>query len=274
MPSRMSRYYGGSRTAASRSEKNEHLYKTLYQTNDYSNISAVATLDKTNEIEIDKIRKMIRDRETYKKQRELANIYPKEEKQERLVQQESIFDEKTYDIRDVLSKAKEERKTNQDELYKKNNYEYLLNSKAYNQKKESTDFESTKRELKEIINTITDNADLNKLSSSELSLDLLKDLKSNTITDGKIEDGAIRKIIEEERKRKEKIESEDNIEMDKSFYTTNLHFSNKDFEDEEDTINSIRKAKGNLVIKIGLGILLTLITLITIYVVYINITSI
>ena len=267
MPSRMSRYHGNSRTSNTRSERNEELYKNLYQTNDYSNITAVATLEKTNEIEIEKIRQMIRDRETYKKQKEVASIYKKEEIPKSVIQIPTDFEEKNYDIRDVLNKAKEERKI--EESYKKNKYEDLLNTKAYTKKIEPLKEELSKEELKEIIHTITNNADLNKLSNSELCLDLLNDLKSNTIHNSEIQSDSIRKIIEDEKKREEKIKKEQE-EMDKSFYTTNLDFSDSDFDDD-----IIKEAKNNnLALKVILGIILVLITIITIYVVYINIKSI
>ena len=272
MPSRMSRYHGNTRASSSRCERNEELCKNLYQTSNYSNISAVATLEKTNEIEIEKIRKMIKDRETYKKQKEVASIYKKETEKENKVSIPTDFEEKNYDIRDVLTKAKEERKSAQDESYKKNQYEYLLNTKTYTGKKEIQNDEEISQELKEIINTITNNADLNKLSNSELSLDLLNDLKSNTIHNGEIENDSIRKIIEEEKRREEKMKAEANVEMDKSFYTTNLNFSDKDFELDDNIIQEAKK--GNLIIKFILGIILLLITIITIYVVYINIKSI
>lgn len=267
MPSRMSRYHGNSRTFNTRSSRNEELYKNLYQTSNYSNITAVATLEKTNEIEIEKIRKMIKDRETYKKQKEVASIYKKEETPKSVVQTPIDFEEKNYDIRDVLNKAKEERKI--EEPYKKNKYEYLLDSKSYS-KKDMIKEEISKEELKELINTITNNADLNKLSNSELSLDLLNDLKSNTIHNNEIQNDSIMRIIEEEKRREEKIKQEQS-EMDKSFYTTNLDFSDKDFDFDDTTIEV---KKGNLAIKIVLGIVLLLITIITIYVVYINVKSI
>ena len=267
MPSRMSKYHGNSRTSSSRYERNEDLYKNLYQTNDYSNISAVATLEKTNQVEIEKIKEMIRDRESYKKQKEVATIYPIEKKQETIIDTRNNFDEKTYDIRDVLTKAKETRKNDKDEIYKKNQYEYLLTSKSYNKKNEET--ENMSSELEEIIKTITNNSELNKLSNSELSLDLLDDLKSNTIYDEGTESEAIKKIIAEEKR---KIEEKD--EIDKSFYTTSFKFSDKDFEDDENIIKETINTKKNLGIKIILGIVLILITIITIYVVYINITSI
>ena len=267
MPSRMNRYYG-TRTSNSRSERNRELYQSLYQsTNDYSNISMVATLEKPNEIEIDKIKQLIKDRETYQKQKEINNLYHKEELKEKIVPISEDIEDKNYDIRDVLSKAKEERKTDQNDVYRKNQYDYLLNSKAYAKKKEMPPKEDISKELKEIINTITNNAELNSLSTKDLSLDLLGDLKSNTMV-GK-ESTAIKKIIEDE---KLKAKDEEKSEMDKSFYTKSLGFSDKDFED--DSFNDIKKAKGNIGVKIALGLLLLIITVITIYVVYINIKSI
>lgn len=265
MPSRMSRYYN-SKEANTRSERNAELYKSLYQTdNDYSNVSMVATLEHTNEIDLNKLKKLIKDRETYQKQKEVNNLYKKQEQQEKIT---PIIEDndKSYDIRDVLLKAKEERKTDANSVYRKNQYDYLLNSKAYNKKEEPTEPDISK-ELKEIINTITNNAELNSLSTKDLSLDLLGDLKSNTVIGN--ESTAIKKIIEDE-KLKEK--DEEKVEMDKSFYTNSLGFSDKDFED--DSFIEVKKAKGNVAIKVALSLLLLVITLITIYVIYINIKSI
>ena len=269
MPSRMSRYHESS-SVSSRTEKNKELYDSLYDKNEYSNISGVTTIEKSNEIEIDKIRKLIKDRESYKKQREYNNLYHKEEKTEiNTPVISSDYEEKNYDIKDVLNKAKEERKKEVDNTYKRNRYEYLLNSKAYNTKKDEI-LDSTPEELKELINTITKTAEIKKLSNSELSLDLLDDLKANTIHDN--ENDVIKKIIEEEKKRKEELEKEKNVEMDKTFFTTNLLFSDKDFEDND--IKNLIKTKEKIGVKIFLGIILVLITIVTIYVVYINITSI
>ena len=40
----------------------------------YSNIEAVAPLDKTNEIDITKIKKMLKSREDYKRQRDYQDV--------------------------------------------------------------------------------------------------------------------------------------------------------------------------------------------------------
>ena len=73
----MERYYKPSNKSSKRSEKNRELYREMYGIDDvatYSNIEAVAPLDKTNEIDITKIKKMLKSREDYKRQRDYQDV--------------------------------------------------------------------------------------------------------------------------------------------------------------------------------------------------------
>lgn len=258
LASRMERYYEKNNSSNSRTVRNENLYKNLYSTNDY--LSSVATLDKTNEIEIEKIKELIKDRETYQKQKETQMLYPKKQTNS----QNIIVDddqEKKYDIKDALLKAKEERK-NVKENYRKNQYEYLLTSNEYSKKLAMVEEENDK--LTNLLKTIINNDELNKLSNTNLSLELLNDLKSDETINNESESTSIKKIINEEKKEEIK---EEPMELDKSFYTTSLNFSDKDFDLE----NSFVEEKNNNVIKIILGIVLVLITIATVYVIFINV---
>lgn len=269
MASRMEKYYNNP-PVSRRSQKNIDLYRTLYDNEEYTNIASVATIDKTNEVDITKIRQMIKDRENYKKQREINQIIKPVSKEEKIEQPIPYEEEKTYDIRDVLSKAKETRKVDEKyESIKKQKYDYLLNSKLYQKKPEKIEDYVEEKELKELINTITSTSKINKLKDEELSLDLLEDLKSdnNTI----IESSSVRAIIEEEKKRQEDIEKEKNIEVDKSFYTSSLNFDEKDFEDLKDVTPN--EKKNNIWVKVILTIILILVVLIVGYIIYANLKT-
>lgn len=244
MPSRMTRYYGDNTN--SRSERNVELYETLYDTVDY-NVSNVATLEKTNEIDIDKLKEMLNERDNYKKRQEYLKIVkPQEEKKIEKIY--NIDTERNYDIKDVLNKAKEEKKEDPREMFIRNKrYDYLLEEQK--PRSREIELEQTNAKLKAIINTITSNIDLNKLSNAELSLDLLDDLKSNT-------------TVTPEIKKKENTQ-----EMDKSFYTSNMDFSDKDFEQ----ITTNIKPKKNKYIKILLVALLFIIVAVAIFIIYVNV---
>ena len=268
MASRMEKYYNNP-PVSRRSQKNAELYRTLYDNEEYTNIASVAIIDKTNEVDITKIRQMIKDRENYKKQRELNQIIKPVTKVEKTEQPIPYEEEKTYDIRDVLSKAKETRKVDEKyESIKKQKYDYLLNSKLYQKKPEKVEDKVDEEELKELINTITSTSKINKLKDRELSLDLLEDLKSDNNT--MIESSSVRSIIEEEKKRQENIEKESKIEFDKSFYTASLNFDEKDFEEDFKELSTDAK-KNNILIRIILTIILIAVILVVAYFACINI---
>lgn len=259
MPSRMSKYR--SEETETRSTRNTSLYNSLYTNNTDYNITSVKDIEKTNEIDIDQVKQLIKDRENYKKQKEYYSLLKKEENS--TPSEEIVKEERSYDLNDILAKAKEERKVDEkDTLIKDKHYDYLLTSQIYNKKREQ-ELDEKEEKLKEILNTITKNIDLNNLSNSELSLDLLEDLKGNT---KEIEDTSVKKIMAEEQARKEKALKE-NAKMDETFYTSVLNFSDKDFDD-----GTPKKKKGRLdtILKVLLIIVLITILAITAYFVYIN----
>ena len=70
MASRMDRYHEEQPNLRKRSERNQNLYRDMYEANDYSNIEGVATIDKGSEIDINKVKEMLKNREQYLKQQE------------------------------------------------------------------------------------------------------------------------------------------------------------------------------------------------------------
>lgn len=243
MASRMERYYNN-RESKRRIVRNESLYQTIYDDETYSNIEGVVATPKANEIDIDKIKELIASREreknqTRKVERRPLELEPMEESEE---------EEKNYDIRDILVKAKDSRENPEEEHRSLKNTEYniLKNIKINN--KHDLDQED---ELKELINTITSTSMLNKMSDNELSLNMFDDLKETTV----MKTPAIQAVLEDKKEE----ELHNTSEMDNSFFTSSLGFKEKDFEQLQDLNKSIKK--NNKIMKVILIILFVIIAL-------------
>ena len=235
MASRMDRY-NEKTTSKSRSEMNQDLYKTIYDMGEYSNIEGIATLDKTNEIDIRKIKELLQNREDYQKQKKYQNLI-KQEEMPTITPLEPETPEKNYDIRDVLTKAKSERIDTDESYYnfKKQNYHILEEIDA--RKKDNDDQE--KADIKDLINTITNTSLINKLDDEALSLDMLEDLKSTG--DTVVEEPATVTKILDETIPKAKDDEDTTTNLDKSFFTSSLNFTNSDFEELKEMTDTIKK---------------------------------
>lgn len=262
MASRMERYYKNEKQSTKRTQMNQELYRKIYETGEYSNIEGIATIDKANEIDITKVKNMLKNREEYKKQRDLRAILYKDEKAPEPIKHESIEEDKSYDISDVLNKAKTEKKS--DDKYRSlgnTNYDILksLKVKSSGQEKSQDILEQT------LVNTQV----LKGLNDNDLSLDLLGDLKSNNTTVIEAKD-AIHQLLEEAKQEElKKKESEKKPELDKSFFTSSLSFGQDDFEEIS---GKARKSKkhiwlkriivGVVLLTIAVGIVILVYTLI------------
>jgi len=253
MASRMERYYK-TRDASRRIVRNESLYQTIYEDETYSNIEGVVATPKANEIDIEKIRELLASHEKQKNQnrkteREVVTIAPD-------IKPFEEDEEKNYDIRDVLVKAKDSRETKDDEYRSLKNTEYnILKNIKINHKK---DFEQ-EEELKELIHTITNTSLLNKMSDDELSLNMFEDLKSDTMIG---DSSSIKAILNETKEDK----LHETGEMDKSFFTSSLGFKDKDFEQLQDLSDSIHK--NNKMMRIVLIILFLVVLVILGLIIY------
>lgn len=216
MPSRMDRYYQPDEVSGKRTSRNHDLYKKIYEQAEYTNIEGIASIEKTNEIDLSKIQELLKGRE--KKEKKVLPISPLPS-----FSQDSL-DEKNYDIREVLNKARDT-KVEDDKKRSIHNTEYnvLKNIKM----KDRYNFEEDEKELKELLHTISKTGMLSKLEDNDLSLDLFSDLKS---TDGTMigTSSTIQNVLKEEKKKEVSKEAE----MDKSFFTTSVNFSDDDFEIE------------------------------------------
>lgn len=248
MVSRMDKYRHDD-LVARRSKRNEDLYNDMYEDVTYTGLEAEQLSPVTNRIDIDKIREMLK-----------SNV---DDTQSRIVKTKSRIDfdkfeipeeDKNYDIRDVLSKAKEERLDEEGNYRRLRNTEYDI-LKGIKIKNDKRSFEEEEKELKDLIHTVTSMSALNKPSDG----DLLEDLKSNTM----IGDSKSIKALLEEAKAENKEENE--MEIDKSFYTSSLDFTKEDFERIKNIDDAVMK--NNKLMKILLAIIIGLMVIATIYVI-------
>ena len=242
MPSRMDRYYNNTRSEmGSRSRRNSSLYDNIYDGKEYSNVRGITTIEKNNEIDLDKIKELLKEHEESKNVFRSVARRPVEQ-----IEYDDIQDEKNYDVMEVLSKAKDNYvEDNKNRSIKDTQYNILKNIDIKNT---STEDEQS---LKELINTITSTSILNKLGDKDLSLDMLENLKSdeNTIVGARGTNDVFKNEIESAK-------NEDDT-LDKSFFTSSLSFNDSDFEQLNDIKSSLKK--NNILISILVFIFLALI---------------
>lgn len=250
--SRMDRYYKVEENSKKRTTQNQDLYQRIYDMGEYSNIEGIATIDKSNEVDITKVKNMLRNREEYQKQKDLR--FNKIETPK--IEVEEIEDDRSYDIRDILQKAKINKPENEEYKSLDNiNYQIIKELKEKNMKKEE------EKELKEMIDTISNTSKLNKLTDQELGLDMFSELQSenNTIADKE----SIRKILEEVKKENTQ---ELKTDIDKSFFTSSLNFGKKDFEELSEMTKKPKKK--NNIIRVLSYIVVLCISALLIYLIY------
>jgi len=242
--SRMDRYYKVEENSKRRTSQNQDLYQRIYEMGEYSNIEGIATINKSNEVDITKVKNMLKNREEYQRQKDLRFNTNKIET-EKIETYEDEEDDRVYDIRDILEKAKVNKPENEEYKSLNINYQIIKELKEKNDKKDE-------EELKEMIDTISNTSKLNKLSDKELGLDMFDDLKSEnntTIADRE----SIRKILDEVKK--EEKQENTNTNIDKSFFTSSLNFGKKDFEELSELTSKKQKKHTLRNILIFIGIL-------------------
>lgn len=202
MPSRMERYYKQN-DVKSRTNKNEDLYKSIYDQAEYSNVEGISVIEKNEKIDIDKIYELIKGS---KKEEKEKKEYPKKEEFKPI----EPIEEKNYDIVDILNKAKTER---EDEESSNTQYNILKNIDPNKNYKAPTLDDD---ELKRMIEAITNN------SKNDSGGDLLDDLRT-------VHDNSLTQEIKE-------AQESPTVNIDKSFYTSSLSFTDDDFEQIKDSI--------------------------------------
>lgn len=254
MVSRMEKYYKNNSDVKQRSQKNKDLYHSIYDYGEYSNIEGIATIDKNNEVDITKVKNTIKNRENYKREKKYRQITKTENDYEELTVSPDFIskEQKSYDIRDVLNKARD--KKNIDNSYRSlDNTSYNILKKLEledNQKNNTKDFDDD--ELKELINTITSTSMLNQMDDNELGLNMLNLDSTKSIVG---EDNSVKKLLEQARKYEEK-KSATIPEIDNSFYTSSLNFSKDDFEEANNIVTKKKSKKILLKILFFIGLLI------------------
>lgn len=242
MQSRMEKYYNNNTSTKRRSEVNQDLYSNIYDDNEYE---TVKTKPVANEIDIAKIKEMLREPTT------------------RIIKQDDVIstqiepkEERNYDIRDILNKAKGDQE--------KPKYHSLEDIDLTPTKRDrSNEIEySDEEELKELIDTITNTSLLNKLGDKELSLNMLSDLESKDNTEI-VNNSCIKTVIEEAKKADFK---DEDPELDKSFYTASLGLTKEDFDELKDINQSLKK--NNVLVKVLLFVTAVVAVTTLLFVVY------
>ena len=216
MASRMDRY----RNDAGRSIKNQDIYKQMENIGTYTNIEGIANIEGSNEVNISKIKEMLKNRENYQKEKRYRELLNNKEERESL-QKEIEAIERKYDIKDILTDALKTRNIKENDNHK-------FESSKYDILKEMDEKKNT--ELKDIIQNIS--------NGKKDEINLFEDLKS----DGLDEDITIKQIIDDAKEKQ--LEEE----MDNSFFTNSLNLTSDDFEDLKEMHTNIKRNNKLLII--------------------------
>ena len=259
MNSRLDKYYeNNDEVVNSRVHKNEELYKEISKSEiDGYEVKSNATVlgENKNEIDVDKIKKILDTKYNEIPKRRSIRLEDTEEEKE---EEETT---KEYDINVVLEKAREQKSENyEEERLKKlrdTQFDILKNLDIEKAKKENNQDELDDLEednLKSLINTIALNE---KNNATNTSLDILSDLKGSGNTE-------VLTGLKDEVAKKEKEETEELSKTDtntsttnliNSFYTSSNAIKKKDFEDIDEDFSKDMESN-NVFIKVVIGIII------------------
>lgn len=250
MNSRMTKYYSEDEFKETRYHRNEELYKEISKNEiDNYDIKSNATVigDNKNEIDIEKIKKILDTRYNDAPKRKSIRLETVEEEVE---EKEPT---KEYDINVIIEKAREQKTESYEEerLKKIHNTQFdILKKLDVYKKADNSKEENVDENLKNLINTIAINEHKNKGESNPL--DMFSDLKGsgNTeVLDGLKEDvdTEIQKIVKEEEEKNKT--SNFDTKMVNSFYTTSNALKADDFEELDDDFRKSVESN-NIIIKI------------------------
>ena len=236
----MERYYKKEAQGNSRTKRNTRLYNSIYSYGKYSNIEGIASIDNTNQIDITKVKKMLETREKYQAERKYRRLTNEENVIQELPKVRSRYKEedRTYDIMDVLNKAREKKEPDDKErVLSKTSYDVLKNLDL--KRKNSVKDYDNEDDLKDMIQTISNTSMLNKLDDADLAADMFSDLKGHNEDTQVGNLNNIKELIEENKNNEKKKEQT----MDNSFFTSNLKLKKKDFVEygEEEKKGSVFK---------------------------------
>ena len=242
MASRMDRYYSSSNSSMARSRKNKDLYKKVHNESrsGIDSVSSISSISKANEIDLSKLKDIVSDRESFKKERKLKESIGNSGFDIDIPSSSKSFDEgiydvmdinpekidipgnkdkpKNYDLSDVLNKAMDDYNETDSKNRNLKNLEYTDLNNLNLHKKE---YKNSELELKDMTKSIHNTSNLNKLGDDALLLDSLK-------ADTMVGDSSIKKVLEQD---KEDVKVDSTKEMDKSFFTNTFDFADEDFDE-------------------------------------------
>ena len=230
MATRMEKYAKNANSSKSRSNRNKKLYNEIYTYDKYSNIEGIAEIEKNNQVDITKVKELLKSRDDYQKQRKyrrFANEY-KEPEEVKSARRFPELEEKNYDIRDILKEARENKEPDDKARALKNTEYNILKNIDLDKELNKEDYydEANEEDLKEMIETITNTSMMNKNKEEFTSTDLLSDLKDDDTKIGELNN--VKKLIEENKDNVKKVVNDD-TSYDRSFFTSSLKLSRSDF---------------------------------------------
>lgn len=250
MVSRTDRYDYDNNETNSRVARNQELYKRIYEDDSYLKTEEKPS-EYTQEINIEKVKELLKGRENYRKEMLMReyNIIKDKKEEEPIEETEEV---KKYDINEYLNKAASEKEY---QPYHKINLETL--------KKEEESTEETEE---------TPASNLENMGNTELSLDMFEDLADKgktveiTTTNIKLEltdededeEENDEEEIEEETEDSEEDEDEEETEDDE-FFTQSLKKQLNDSEEVEEGSSKLIKIIIVILVLIIIGLVAFLI---------------
>ena len=225
MKSRLDKY--DNKESFSRVNKNQNLYDDIYSNTNYSNM---VVIDDSNEIDISKIKEIIDKQKNVNKR---VDKTPNLEKEYDSIVPPKNYENKLYDINEVLKEAKSQRDIMEDANEKRKIQNYKFNENLDEElSKTRKVYESLVKEEKELLNIMNT---LTNVSSVDLAKDMFNDLTADKVD--------VRKVPDENTEE---------------YSTDTFMFSSKDFDDISDLRESVRKSSTFIKILIVLVVLIVL----------------
>ena len=219
MSSRMDRYYENHPNDMKRTNKNSKLYDNLYNNTNYDNVEEIP-INVGKEIDIDKLKTMLDERESYSDLKNYRIIKP-EETVTRRVKYYVEEDTNSHDINEMIGKARRERPF-EERRRSLEDTQVLTLQELVSKKEYAKKTKMNKDEVKDLIHTICDT----NLLKSDDGTGLLDSLKATGKT---VISPSIKQILDDAKK-----EAKDNEKMDDSFFTSSLGFKKEDLDMDED----------------------------------------
>ncbi len=241
-----------------RSEKNQELYKQIY--NAYDEFENLIVPSNAKEISPDDLKREITNRDEYRRAQEYGNITNNKVIRKEIVREEQKRENEIYDINELLDKAVlDNKKVVADEP--------KLSSESYLKKLHIDDVDVPKTNLEQVKEMYEEmheeslNEEDELLKTANFSLEILSDLKGDdeaTIVTAPIkedDDDTLDFELELDNGNL-KIDSNNDEENDEDFYSDNYKFDKSDFEEKDmDNIDSEDTDGGHNFFKIFLLVL-------------------